>query len=689
MSILIANSEVVVRTERKSRDSQRLEQVGTVKTFPMRSLSRRAAALVSRAACTIPTSESELDATVAVWPGVRLLPIACLVFLVAATQPSMAQRQMEKLGRGIVAVNQGEGRVFLSWRLLGTDPDDVAFNVYRDAVKLNAAPLTSATCFTDTNANLAVKTSYIVRTVRGGVEQAEFASFTFQKNAPARPYLSIPLELPPGYAANDGSAADLDGDGEYELVLKSEERPRDTASTGLTGQTILQGYKIGGGWLWTINLGRNIREGAHYTQFMVYDLDGDGVAEVACKTADGTIDGKGRIIGDANADWRDTDSSARTFGRVLKGPEYFTVFDGRTGAALATTNYVPSRGDLGGWGGVGGNGGNDSIGNRVDRFLACVAYLDGKHPSVVMCRGYYGRSVLVAWDWRGGKLTQRWVFDSKDKDNPYSGQGGHHLSVADVDDDGRDEIIYHSMVVDDDGNGLYSTGLRHGDALHVGDLDPERPGLEVFGIHENEDATVRFQTPGTALFDAKTGKILWSDGPGADVGRGLTADIDPRYPGEEMWSSPAGLRTCKGERIGTAPRSANFAIWWDGDLLREILDRNHISKWNWTNASLDTVFTADGCTSNNGSKATPCLSADIFGDWREEVIWRTSDNTELRIFTTTAPTQHRLRTLMQNPQYRLSIACQNVGYNQPPHPGFYLGEGMKAPAPPRAPAPEH
>jgi rhamnogalacturonan endolyase len=595
-----------------------------------------------------------------------------------------AQRQTESLGRGLVAVHQGDGKVFVSWRQLGSDPQGVGFNLYRTGdgatpMKLNQDVMGGATCFVDSAANLTTKTTYFVRPVVNGQEQKPSAPFALPANAPVRNYLSIPLQLPPGYAANDASAGDLDGDGEHDLVLKSEQRPRDTASTGLTGQTILQGYKIDGTLLWTINLGRNIREGAHYTQFIVYDLDGDGIAEVACKTADGTADGKGRIIGDTNADWRDTNAASRTFGRVLRGPEYFTIFGGRTGAALATTNYIPPRGDLGGWGGIGGNGGNDSVGNRVDRFLACIAYLDGKRPSVVMCRGYYGRSVLAAWDWHEGTLTQRWVFDSKDKDNPYSGQGGHQLSVADVDDDGRDEIIYHAMVVDDDGRGLYTTGLRHGDALHAGDLDPSRGGLEVFGIHENEEATVQFQTPGTAVFDAKTGKVLWSDGPGADVGRGLTADIDPRHLGEEMWSGPAGLRTCKGERLGAAPRSANFAIWWDGDLLRELLDRNRISKWDWEKGELTTLFTAEDCSSNNGSKATPCLSADILGDWREEVIWRTSDNKELRIYTTTIPTKHRLPTLMHDSQYRLSVAWQNVGYNQPPHTGYYLGEGMKLP----------
>ena len=577
---------------------------------------------------------------------------------------------MENLDRGLVAI-QTLTNTFLSWRLLASDPENIAFNIYSGDRKLNSIPLTESTCFLDTNKPPSI---YSIRAVMDNRESQSAKALVLTNN-----YVALRLKLPDGYNANDASVGDLDADGQYEIILKSEQRPRDTAFLGLTGETILQAYKLNGALLWTINLGKNIREGAHYTQFIVYDLDSDGIAEIACKTADGTTDGKGKIIGDANADWRDTNSSSRTFGRILKGPEYFTIFDGRTGAALATMNYIPPRGDLGAWGGVGGNGGNDNVGNRVDRFLACAAYLDGERPSVVMCRGYYGRSVLAAWDWRDGKLTQRWVFDSRDKDNPYSGQGGHQLTAADVDNDGRDEIVYHSMIIDDDGKGLFTTGLRHGDALHVSDFDPARPGLEVFGVHENEEDTVRFQTPGAAAFDARNGQIIWSDLPGVDIGRALAADIDPRHPGAEMWTFPTGLRDARGNRIGPAPRSANFAIWWDGDLLREILDRNQISKWNFETSTLENIFTAQGCVANNGSKATPALSADLFGDWREEVIFRTPDNKELRIFTTTIPTQHRLTTLMHDPQYRLSIAWQNVAYNQPPHTSFFLGEGMKTP----------
>ena len=414
---------------------------------------------------------------------------------------AFAQRQMENLSRGVVAIRTTDG-VFGSWRLLGTEPTDLGFYVYRQtgnqkAVKLNDKPLTGPTHFIDRNADLSKANSWYVCAVQKRKESAPSKAYSLPANAPVQQYVSIPLRTPERYSPNDCSVGDLDGDGDYELIVHMAGRGIDNPSNGFSDIPIFQAYELDGTFLWEINLGVNIREGAHYTQFMVADLDGDGKAEFACKTGDGTKDALGNVIGDASKDWRDNN------GKILTGPEYFTVFNGETGAALATADYIPSRGALDGWGGWGGNGGNDSNGNRIDRFLACVAYLDGKLPSVVMCRGYYGRSVLAAWDYRDGKLTSRWVFDSKERNNPFSGQGNHNLSVADVDGDGFDEIIYGSMVVDHDGTGLFSTGFRHGDALHVSDLDPDVPGLEVFGIHENEAEGMDGATgPGAALFSA-------------------------------------------------------------------------------------------------------------------------------------------------------------------------------------------
>ncbi len=567
------------------------------------------------------------------------------------------------LDRGLTAVMTDDG-VFLSWRLFGTEQADIGFNVYRSGTKLNTIPITTSTNYLDPEGTL--NSEYFITAVYQGVEgEPSRTAAPWEQN-----YLSIPLSKPADgvtpagerykYSANDGSTGDLTGDGRYEIVLKWDpSNAKDNAHDGYTGNVYIDAYTLDGDMLWRIDLGCNIRAGAHYTQFIVYDLDGDGKAEIVMKTADGTIDGLGNVIGDPNADYRTSN------GRILSGPEYLTVFDGETGAALTTIDYKPSRGNVNSWG--------DGYGNRVDRFLAGVAYLDGVTPSVIMCRGYYTRTVLVAYNFKDGELHEVWTFDSNESGlYNWSGQGNHQLSVADVDADGRDEIIYGAITINHDGTGLYNTRLGHGDALHVADHDPARPGLEVFAVHESTP-----HTAGINLRDARTGEMLWGIPTNHDVGRGVAANIDPNYRGSETWASRSSLMDVNGKAISSTVPSMNFAIWWDGDLQRELLDGTTISKWDWENQRLVTLLSPREVASNNGSKATPTLQADILGDWREEVIWRTHDSSELRIYTTTELTNHRLYTLMHDRMYRTAIAWQNVAYNQPPHPSFYVGEDME------------
>ncbi|MBE7171509.1 MAG: T9SS type A sorting domain-containing protein [Williamsia sp.] len=580
-------------------------------------------------------------------------------------------KQMEKLDRGAVALRTAANQVYLSWRMLGTDPAAISFNLYRNGVKINGAPIASTTNYTDTTTT---NGSYTIRSVLNGVEQNAVDTTSVW----AQNYLDIPLQKPADgispdgstytYNAQDCSVGDLDGDGKYEIILKWDpSNYKDNSQAGITGNVYLDAYKLDGTRLWRIDLGRNIRAGSHYTQFMVYDLDGDGKAELACKTADGTVDGRGLVIGDPIADYRNSS------GYVLSGPEFLTIFNGMTGAAMATTNYLPGRGSVAAWG--------DTYGNRVDRFIAAIAYLDGQKPSLVMGRGYYTRLVRAAWDWRGGQLTLRWLFDSE-SGTPYnsvfSGQGNHQMTVGDVDGDGKQEVFNGSSGINDNGQGLWANGMGHGDALHMSDLDPDRPGLEIWQPYESPSGNGNV---GAALVDARTGERIFTVAePSADVGRGLAADIDPRYKGYEMWAARGNLYNCKGQTIGAIKPSMNFAIWWDGDLLRELLDGTTIQKWDYLTSTRTNLLSPADVTSNNSTKATPCLSADLLGDWREEVVFRTTDNAHLRIYTTTIPTQYRLYTLMHDPQYRVAIAWQNSGYNQPPHPGFYLGDSMP-PAP--------
>ncbi|WP_430786257.1 RICIN domain-containing protein [Actinoplanes sp. G11-F43] len=505
--------------------------------------------------------------------------------------PAGAGRQMEDLDRGLISVRSGSGNL-VSWRLLGTEPYSTGFNVYRGGTRINATPIVNSTNYLDAGA--AAGSAYTVNAVVNGVEQpASPVSLTFGNG-----YLDVPLSIPAGgttpdgvaytYSANDASVGDVDGDGVYEIIVKWDpSNAKDNSQSGYTGNVYIDAYKLNGTRLWRIDLGRNIRAGAHYTQFQVYDYDGDGRAEIAMKTADGTRSGTGVVIGSSTADHRNSS------GYILSGPEYLTMFSGQTGAALSTVNYTPARGTVSSWG--------DSYGNRVDRFLAGTAYLDGQRPSLIMARGYYTRAVIAAWDFRNGTLTSRWTYDSGTGNVGAYGQGNHQLSIADADQDGKDEIMYGAAAINDNGTLMWRSGLGHGDALHVGDFIPSRAGLEVYRL-------------------------------------------------------------------------------WDGDPVRELVDATRVDKYG---TGGDTrLLTASGVASNNTTKQTPAVSGDLFGDWREEIVWRLSDSSALRIHSTPTVTDRRIHTLMHDSQYRVAVAWQNTAYNQPPHPGFFLGNGMNTPAQP-------
>lgn len=589
----------------------------------------------------------------------------------------------EKLSRGLIGIPTEDGMYF-SWRMTLEDAAGLQFDLYRSSgggaeVKLNKEPIDRTSDFLDRTVDYTVDNRWTLKATTG-----EVAIWTRLKGEERNPYLSVPVCKPEDgeiagesftYTANDCSVGDLDGDGEYEIILKwfpsNSKRP---PQRGFTGNTYLDAYKMDGTRLWRIDLGPNVRSGAATTNFLVFDFDGDGCAEICCKTGDGTVDGLGHRIGDAQADWRTWDKKSPTYGKIVNGPEYLTVFEGRTGKELDSKEYIPTRYPLDGWGGVGGNCGNDNTGGRSDRFTAGVAFLDGKTPSPVMVRGWYGRTVVAAWTFTNGALKHTWTFDSAAPGwEAYSGMGNHSVTVADFDGDGCDEICVGAMTVDHDGKGLFTTGLRHGDALHAGRFIPSRQGMQVFGVHENEgDNEIVKRTPAVAMFDGVTGEIIWQDGLGQDAGRGVAADIDPRYDGAECWCNIGGLRRGDtGEIISNRkPDSCNFTIYWDADPLAELLDHVSISKWNWNTESTDLLLKAERVVSNNGTKGNPCLSGDILGDWREEVIWASEDQTELRIYSTTIPAVDRRATWMNDRQYRLAIAWQNVAYNQPPHSSF-------------------
>ena len=646
-----------------------------------------------------------------------LLTAALSVNVTAWSQASF-KWQAEKLGRGVVAIPRsigGDNGRFVSWRFLPTDDEFTTFDVVKNGTVIKS-DLNTVTSYWDGSGRptdeYRIVTKYKGEEVATS-EPAQNWSDVFYQLHMNKPADGERYGYPHTYYPNDCSAGDVDGDGEYEIIVKwVPSNQADNGQFGFTGETILDCYKLNGTQLWRINLGTNIRSGAHYTQFLVYDFDGDGKAEMVCKTAPGSLDGTGHYVSEAATEEgiRNTDNTKDyTFlgtGHVVNGPEYLTVFNGETGAAIHTIYYNPNRGcSVGGdaalspvWG--------DEYGNRADRFLACVAYLKGasQNPSAVMVRGYYSRCYVWAVDFDGKELSTLWrhasttektymVTDNTGKvttkkDNPCTypgmtsntafGNGNHNISVADVDEDGCDEIILGSATIDHNGDMKYTTGLGHGDAMHVGDILPDHPGLEVMMVHEGSPL-------GFDVHDACTGEILLCNEIEGDVGRGMAADVCGTSRGYEIWSwGDSNMYTADGSVVGNS-MSFNFRIFWDGDLQDELLADigNHnqpfIEKYGVGRIMIGgkNVYATGYSTSCNGTKGTPCLTADLFGDWREEMIYYNGDdNCTLNIYSTTETTACRVPTLMSDHVYRLGVAWQNVGYNQPPHLGYYLPDSV-------------
>ena len=639
------------------------------------------------------------------------------------------QSQMEKLDRGVVALPAQDKGIFVSWRYLGTDSEDCRFDVLRNGVTI--ATDLKVTNYTDQNAPSGAEYQVVVK-VNGEVTETSKVVKSW-----GEVYKKLKLDRPATgaqggtYSPNDCSVGDVDGDGEYEIIVKWDpSNSKDNSQSGITDNVYLDCYKLDGTKLWRIDLGVNIRAGAHYTQFQVYDFDGDGKAELMCKTAPGSKDGLGNYVNQAATDEKikaanNTKDWRSSAGRIDGGQEYLTVFKGETGEAIHTIAYWPNRNakaelsEASGtfnWDDRSGKNDKGNYGNRGERFLAATAYLAGpdQRPSGIFCRGYYTYAYIWAVDFDGQELKTRWlhrsdsktkysVVDADGKATTYNGttchsglgrytmyaNGNHNMSIGDVDGDGKDEIIWGSAALDDDGKMLYSVGFGHGDAMHLGDLDPDRPGLEIFDVHE-EKGTYAWD-----LHDAATGEIIAKGGPsGVDNGRGIAGHFS-NSSRAALFSSAADRSqrsAMDGSIVSEGQTSLNFRIYWDGDLQEELLDGTKIDKWTGSGTTRLYInklnpYGYNSSSSCNGSKSTPNLQADIFGDWREELIlWSTTDNATLNIFTTNTPTTYRVPTLMHDHTYRMAICWQNTAYNQPPHLGYYLPDYIDGKLPASIPA---
>lgn len=605
-----------------------------------------------------------------------------------AAQESRALWASINKNRNTTYLHDADKIVLVSWRMLPQDTKDTAFDLYRavDGVeeKINTEPIKGKTNYQDISANHDKTNTY--RLTYAGKNET-IGTYTLDETRVSKgyPYISIPLQATTDihatypYEANDVSVGDLDGDGEYEIVLKrcinvnggevsEDEDGEDTGDYPDVRHTnLLEAYKLDGTFLWRICSGPNIILGNSWS-FAVADFDGDGKAEVAFRSSEGTVFGDGTEIGDVDGDGKTYyRKSLLGAGRYIgEGPEFISVVDGESGRELARDNYI-DRETSESWG--------DNYWKRASSYRIAVANVSGTTPSVIICRGVYGRTVLEAWDFDGTKLAKRWHFDTdNDGYHSWESQGFHSLSVGDVDGDGYDEIVYGSATIDHDGSGLNNSLLGHGDALHLGKFDPDRDGLQIWSCFE----TGKTQA---ALRDAATGEVIWSNvlDKDNDTGRALVADIDPDSYGCECWWAGSNAHSIDGKDLGYKPKSCNMAIWFSGSLNRQMLDGTTID-------SKETrVFTMHGtdskpnynCASINSSKKNPSWYGDLVGDWREEVILPVRGyTTELRIFSTWFPTDYAFPWLMTDHIYEMSALNQNVGYNQPNQLSYYLGSDM-------------
>lgn len=620
-----------------------------------------------------------------------------LLFGLAATtllaMPVDAQRRMDNLDRGLVAQKTSDG-VFCTWRINADEWDNnTLYNIYRGDTKLNDTPL-KASNFTDPAGTL--DASYTVRPVINGVEAEACAPIKpWEKNYTIITPQHAP-EITAALTPNDATAADVDGDGQLEIIMKYDNGSPDFHNGDNGIFTVVECLKMDGTVLWWINFGPNMGDFQNNEiNIAAYDWDGDGKAEVVFRAADGTTihqaDGTTYTVGDPSINYRGNDwPSGQWF--MHWGKEYLIYADGLTGEPYDELEFPLKRvedadnpnGILSGgaYDNLVNNEWGDGYGHRSSKYFFAAPYLDGKHPSIFLARGIYTKHKMITYDVDAAthKLVERWRWN--DLGGEWHGQGYHNMGIADVDWDGRDEIVYGSMVIDDNGFGLSTTGLGHGDSQHCGDFDPYTHGQEIFCCNEDR--------PNNNFRDATTSKIYYRTTGGNDDGRANCANFIDEYPGSEGISSRdpnivggASHKAITGDYKSTVSITQNFRVFWDGDLCDESFDYSSGKNTQGAifKAKQGKIAILEGSKTNNDTKGTPCFQGDILGDWREEYIMRDGDN-NIRIYTTDYPTEHRIYSLWYDHQYRNAMVWQMCGYNQTPHVSFALSEFEDITVPP-------